>query len=703
MIRRLTGTILVGICAFAFGAAGCDSSRGEATVFSTIEIDPAALSVEVDNSFTSEYFVTIRNTGTGKSLRISEIRLDYEPATDLEASLGKAFTVNAVGLPADIVPAGQTDGDTSFQFFVRYTRQEDSIPRSGIVTIVNDNSQDTSRQELKILFQTRICEPVLGLPAQVDFLQVGAGEVQEELIGLDNTGSCGLIIDWIRFDGDETFTLTINGKEYDGNSEMRRYDLDPPVEIGPNSSAVWLARFQPVTGEPNSASLIMHTNDSTAVDGLRRVELVANSTGPRLDVVPDPVEFGGKRITRTATIDVELRSSGTAALTITGIALEGGEPDFEFGLDFSTLPGGAAPTDAAPLAIPEGEIRTLRVTYTPSNISPRDGDNKPIPDMANIAIQNNTFGGVRNVPVIGFGVEAECPQPVIIIEEGEEVRPLTTLHLHGEQSQGATGEVNRYNWTVTQPPDNKFIFVPSASAATTTHQVNIGGEYTYCLDVCDAQFCSSDERCSTTVCKKVLVIPDNAILCELTWHTPGDLDEFDEGPGAGSDMDVHFVHPFASGPDIDKDGKPDPWFDIPYDCFWYNRSPDWESMNPNARDDPSLDRDDTDGAGPETVTLDQPVDGRIYRVGVHYWDDHGFGISYPRVKCYVYGEEVFDRDLRDLNVPMYRCDMWEVATITWPQGIVTPVTRTDGTLKITPKYENEAFVSISGGNCDRGP
>ena len=290
------------------------------------------------------------------------------------------------------------------------------------------------------------------------------------------------------------------------------------------------------------------------------------------------------------------------------------------------------------------------------------------------------------------GIETGCPHPVIGIEEGEEVVPLSLIHLHGEQSQAATGTIESYTWTVDQPSENPFGMLPDNHAASPTHEIAVSGEYQYCLDACDAHRCSDDPACGTTACKRVVACACGAgIHCELTWKTPGDADSFDHGPDSGSDIDLHLLHPFATGPDLDGDGRPDGWFDMRYDVFFGNRNPEWESANPNLPDDPALDRDDTDGAGPENVNLDALVAGRVYRVGVHNWDDHGFGFSYPRLKCYVWGSLVFDSDLEALGTKMYPCDLWEAVEIHWPQGIVMAVLDPDGSRKITHDYGNPSF------------
>ena len=187
---------------------------------------------------------------------------------------------------------------------------------------------------------------------------------------------------------------------------------------------------------------------------------------------------------------------------------------------------------------------------------------------------------------------------------------------------------------------------------------------------------------------EVVVIPDNAIHIELLWHTPEDLDETDMGPEAGADLDLHFTHQSASGPDLDKDGNPDPWFDMPFDCFWFSAHPNWGLYDPAVDDDPTLVLDDTDGAGPEILTLNNPENIK-YKVGVHYWNDHKFGGSYATVKAYVWSQQV----IAVKNVLLNDLDMWEVLSITWPDEIIELVIDDYGNYKITPLYENPYFFN----------
>lgn len=710
---KVSSGLIMLVC-YALFVSSCSGGKEGVPGYSTIALTPDTLKQVVDLGTmevgkTKTIAIKVNNTGKEKDLHITEVKWEYEPVTDEEKAdpQGPAFilvspqsgqsqiTVAPLGFPREGVP-------DEIWIQVKVKRYNDDVVRKASLTLVNDNTKDYNKRNLTIQFQTQLCKTALKTPDNIDFGPVHKGEVAEKGVELLNPSTCDILIDWFIFEGDKHFSLLIEDKEYSVDKSKDKVVLEEPYKIGANSTGIWKVKFAPETGDPASATLIVHAiGDENAPDG-RKIPILANTSGPKIKVEPVPVDFGGRLIGKTAKIDMAIKSVGTDTLIITDIKIkEGSSPDFA--LSFDDLPGGNKPTKENPLKLEVNQVATLGMLFTPDVKNPIDPvTNKPSPDKGWVVISNNTFDAELEIEMSGFGVEVECPTPVIIIEEGEEVPPQTILHLKGDQSVPSSGQIVSYQWTVNQPPDNKFNLLPSSNFANPKHEVNIAGEYTYCLDVCDTSYCSNDPKCLTTVCKKVIVIPKDAIHVELTWDTPGDLNQFDEGPDAGSDMDLHFVHPFATGPDLDGDGKPDGWFDIPYDCFWFNPNPEWESMNPNIDDNPSLDRDDTDGAGPENINLDVPVSGRVYRVGVHYWDDHGYGISYPTVKIYIWGQLVFNKNLKDLGVKMMKCDMWDVATIEWPSGKVTGVTNPDGSLKITHNYAHPAFVQIGGGTCGTG-
>lgn len=141
----------------------------------------------------------------------------------------------------------------------------------------------------------------------------------------------------------------------------------------------------------------------------------------------------------------------------------------------------------------------------------------------------------------------------------------------------------------------------------------------------------------------------------LVWVTPGDPDPKDTGFEAGSDLDLHLLHPFGVG-----------YFDIPFDASWFNASPAWGALD-DSRDDPLMHRDDFDGLGPETITLELPEDGRTYGVGVHYWEDNAFGPIHAQVQVWIFGELAYESPFLEL----IEGQLWEAAEITWPEGTVS--------------------------------
>lgn len=353
-----------------------------------------------------------------------------------------------------------------------------------------------------------------------------------------------------------------------------------------------------------------------------------------------------------------------AAPPVDGTLFDWGGPDFAVHPDAPSGPDGHVGPDGGLLE----DGLTVPDEHTPPDLGP--GPDAAGPD----ATRPDATGDV--------------PVAVIACSEGQEVTPQTVLHLDGGGSFGLS-DIARWQWRVEQPEGSVSVFVPSDNFPSPTFEANVAGTYTFYLRVWDERDDASAEASYT-----VLVIPEAAGLhIELLWHTPGDSDETDEGPYAGSDLDLHFMHPDApldtEAPDLDGDGAPDPYFDTPLDAFWFNPEPDW-GVSSDPSDNPSLDRDDTDGGGPENLNLAYPESGARYRVGVHYWDDHGFGPAYATVRVYVGPDLMFENP----EVRLENHDLWCVAFIDWPSGQVLPCEPPEGPAGepwIVPDYQNPNF------------
>lgn len=120
-----------------------------------------------------------------------------------------------------------------------------------------------------------------------------------------------------------------------------------------------------------------------------------------------------------------------------------------------------------------------------------------------------------------------------------------------------------------------------------------------------------------------------------------------------TDVDTHLIMPGSS------------YRDDVGDCYFANRTPDWGVIG-DSSDDPELDVDDVDGFGPENIYVD-PTDGGAYQVTIHYWSDHGHGVSNPWVELFIDGVRTQAFGPKQMSSGQ----VWNVCTIDWPSGVVT--------------------------------
>ena len=227
------------------------------------------------------------------------------------------------------------------------------------------------------------------------------------------------------------------------------------------------------------------------------------------------------------------------------------------------------------------------------------------------------------------------------------------MELRGVNSRNPAGIVAGYEWTVLErPEDSTARLLPHAGAPEVSFFVDLAGLYVFELEVTNRWGWAGNPNCHVVV----EACCGQNIHVQLVWDTPGDPDQTDVGFRAGADVDLHFLR------------RPGDWFCSPEDTFHGNMNPDWGLVG-DASDDPSLDIDDADGAGPENANLDDPSDGQDYRIGVHYSADNGFGPSWATVRVFVSGTLRFEES-RELTVAG---QFWEVADIAWPSGELSAV------------------------------
>ena len=391
-----------------------------------------------------------------------------------------------------------------------------------------------------------------------------------------------------------------------------------------------------------------HVEESDVREADAETVLVAGSC---IVASPTALSFGARRVGEPGDLTVWLTACGTQAVRVSEVALaDDGNGRFSI------------VTTAIGLLRPN-ESKTIVVRYT-ADISEPNADGTSTADRGLLVVVSDAETPRLEVPLEGYGTG--CPVARIHSAQGPTVPVGIDVQLDGRGSSAALGAIAGYRWTVEAPFGSITTLLPSASVATPTLTLDAEGTYILRLVVTDDQglvSCVAAEH-------QVTAVRDMRIYVQLTWHTPGDPNPYDSsGTGdvfsVGSDMDLHFLSPKANGGYFGS-----------FDCYFANPNPEWGIFDP--ADNPVMNRDDNDGAGPETIGLARPEDDVRYQVGVHYYDDWGYGDSVATVRVYIDGE------LRDTwSAPVTMDDMWDSHTIDWPSGVVTRIGEVP---RITPNY-----------------
>jgi hypothetical protein len=290
---------------------------------------------------------------------------------------------------------------------------------------------------------------------------------------------------------------------------------------------------------------------------------------------------------------------------------------------------------------------------------------------------NNVVGGINDDIEDEFPDDCSPANPIAVIRASHPARgealadpsatlqvvPLDTIALDASLSYNPqslsdpqnpqSSEISRIRWRIVEHPEGSTSDLEITDRMQSSIWMQLAGRYVIELDVWNdegVQSCNSAR----------LVLESRAnqtIHIQLVWHTPDDPDETDE---LGADLDLHLLHPNAHGQ----------WNDLKWDCNWQQPEPDWGRIG-DSSDDPSLDIDDHDGAGPENINLDHPEPGSVYQIGVSYFSDHGFDVSIATLRVYINGALAFESVPIELTT--WPRGVRHIADIAWPSGEVTAV------------------------------
>ncbi len=628
---------------FAVGT-GCGKDKGgidDAESPQAVTDVPKILFVEVPLNATDTQTVTVLNVGAG-DLRISSIQLVEDTREDAG---GEEF---ARGV--DWVNSAKLATNEQLRISVRYTPTDESPDRGFLLLETNDPKHPNG---LRIDLDTPAITPRLFSKQNIIFRRVPPVDEMTrdrfwQLTEVQNIGQSPLEISDIVVAPDGSDFKISYPASLDMNADPATDGTTFPATLAAGESFAIRVFFNPLDDLPSTAEMIFFSNDPDSAEYV--VGLLGNSGSPCLQLSHEQeVNFGegGIGFANNKTIIIE-NCSPSADLTVSTIdvctfdssmSCVAAAPIFQ--LKANSLPGGLPD---APAVIGPQDTASFVLTYTPEDLTVSNGE---------LTVKSDDPAKTTLVvPVIGKGTDNACPQSVGEAKLADSTRwqtdistiPLKTVNFRGINSIDQDGTIARYEWNLVQKPTNSTArFTPSPTVAEPDLFLDLAGDYVVELKVFDDK---GTESCGDQAIVTIRATPDEDIHVQLVWDTPTDTDQTD---AFGTDLDLHFLHPNGT------------WNNLPFDVFWNNPEAEWGAPGP--ADNPSLDIDDTDGAGPENVNLRDPESGLTYAVGAYYYADNGYGPTYATVRIYIRGTQTFE--WRDMYLPRAQ-SFWYVATISWP-------------------------------------
>lgn len=619
--------------------AGCGDDGGSFAAVEQVEllVDPTSVTFTSQGlGETSQQVVTIFNqSGTQANLNI-----DLEEKTkadDQNREFGWGGDLGTL-LKDEVLLQG---GD-SLTLVVTYT-PADSVSDEGNI-IINYNAG----QRIVIPLATNEIAPDIDGPSRVIFGRVPAGGNAVRTVTIQNVGRAPLELQRMSLSSvTGEFTVCIpETANSDNCAGLMSPGAFPPVLEYLDTVDVRI-RYEPVDDGEDSTTLLIESSDPDERPFL--IDINANGAEPCITVTEENgVDFSSAFIggvsSRTLTIT---NCSPNKELEVDSIRMTE-DSDNEYYVE--PIPH---PLPNQTLTIGVGATSSFVLNYAPGAEASHTGTIE--------IISNDEAKSPLLIPVTGRGSTNSCPTPVAKAREvgtgtpfapTVETIPLATIEFDGTESfdpdgSGGPDGISGYEWTILERPvDSTARLVPNATDEKPKLFLDLAGTYRIELRVYDTQNAPSCE----TALVNILATPNEDVHVQLVWDTPGDQDQSDSGVGRGSDLDLHFLHPLGT------------WNQQPWDTYWLNPSPNWDT--PASSDDPSLDIDDTDGAGPENINLNNP-ENVTYRVGAFYFADHNYGPSYATIRIFLAQVLVFE--YRDKYLERTG-KFWDVAAIEWGQA-----------------------------------
>lgn len=648
---RTGGTMLlwVVLASMALVACGDRDGIGE-TGAGVIEVAPTQIGfaqVELGDSATE--FLTIRNN-SDERLQIFEL--------ELEATEGRSTDGLSLGSVPELPFALEAQEEQVIE--VTYAPQAGEAAR-GRVRVLSSDPRFSADSPLYVDITTLGNSPeILVDPPIVRFARAGTGAFEERQTRLINVGTAPLVIyEAPEYGGGEDFSIALPERSYP--LELLPFDSEAAGENPERYELVIEVLYEPTGQGQDTGEISVVTNDvrdpvpGREDRGLTRIDVRADADAACIEVDSRNRNFGQVPIGSSSLDRVEVTNCGTQVLQIENVVVDQSGNTFDLDLGSWDRSGNGAIDD--PVSVAPGMSVSFGVRFIPFE----EGTER----AEVIIVNNDPIQPELVIDVVGRGADGECPIATAL----GRVRgvsgmgrpsltaiPLQYVILDGSQSDDPDGQVVDYEWEVLQGPPGTLVQLGPTQddplgndTSRREFRLLTAGTYRIGLNVIDNDGFRSCEGAEV----EIRAIPDQDIHIELTWTNPGDPDE---GDGEGSDVDLHLT----------KMG-PGSWAEEPFSVYFQFPNRSQESIW--SPEDPSLDIDVRDGAGPENITMRNPANCEWYAIGVHYYRQL-FGTAYATVRIYIQGQLRYESALE----PLERTgEFWDVARIHWDSGQATIV------------------------------
>lgn len=641
----------------------CDNDGLTSTESALLNYNPEQVVFNpVSNGESEERTITIENLGRSSAV-LREFSIT-ENAELFELSVQESNEADAIALPAEV----SIEPNQTINIIVRY--QAENIALSGNESLVfSTNIRNQSTINIPIILADNEAE-ILVNPNNISFDLIDAGEQAEKLISVINLGNSPLIISSLTMSGSEDFSVKLADNEV-SVGEAFSGQLDTPIVIESQATIKLAVIYAPPLAGPDTGTLTITSNDLNSPEV--NVPVTAAGSVACIQVSPESVNFINGLILEdlnqeTPNIEeVRIESCGASPLTIKRIEIEGA--------NFALIQSIEAMDDGNLFILPPADAsgilpsRGIDIGFWPLDVETYGG---------RMLIYSNLGPDPIVVELFGRGTDNQCPIPEVT-QEQYDVAPLDIITLDGSPSVDLGDEVTRWVWNVVDRPQGSVSQIVEAfdnlaqpaeggdaddeGTAQALFFVDLAGRYVIELEVYDSLGLKS---CEPKALAQVIIeaIPDKDLHIQMVWSTPADPDETDQ---SGTDIDLHFKHENAGNRWASSAGD--------WDCSFNNPNPEWGSEE-DFRDNPILDIDDTNGAGPENINLDLPEIDKQYEVGAIYFRaESGFGednftpmehLSYATIRLFARGDLLaeFSQELDQVG------QLWHAASIVWCEDLL---------------------------------